>query len=165
GRGGRGRRRRRAPAAGQQDHQGRQRLRRPGRRVGRPGPGRGGAGAAADGLRRRVRPGGGRGGGARPAPGPAALVALPRAAGPPGTGRVQERRGAEMTEIRAEMAASVYRVTAAPGDRVAAGATLFLLESMKMEIPVLTEEPGTVVGIGVAEGDVVHEGDLLAVVE
>ncbi|GAA1070459.1 biotin/lipoyl-binding carrier protein [Nocardiopsis composta] len=70
-----------------------------------------------------------------------------------------------MTEIRAEMAASVYRVTAAPGDRVAAGATLFLLESMKMEIPVLTEEPGTVVGIGVAEGDVVHEGDLLAVVE
>ncbi|MFW5416613.1 biotin/lipoyl-binding carrier protein [Nocardiopsis sp. CNT-189] len=70
-----------------------------------------------------------------------------------------------MTEIHAEMVAGVHRVTAAPGDRVGAGAVLLLLESMKMEIPVLTEEPGTVVSIDVAEGDVVREGDLLAVVE
>ncbi|MDA8369639.1 MAG: biotin/lipoyl-binding carrier protein [Nocardiopsaceae bacterium] len=70
-----------------------------------------------------------------------------------------------MAEIRAEMVANVFKVTAAPGDRVDAGAALCVLESMKMEIPVLTEDPGTVVSIDVAEGDVVQEGDLLAVVE
>ncbi|ASU82755.1 acetyl-CoA carboxylase biotin carboxyl carrier protein subunit [Nocardiopsis gilva YIM 90087] len=70
-----------------------------------------------------------------------------------------------MAEIRAEMVANVFKVTAAPGDKVDAGATLFILESMKMEIPVLTEGPGTVSSIDVAEGDVVQEGDLLAVVE
>ncbi len=69
-----------------------------------------------------------------------------------------------MTEIRAEMAASVYRVTAAPGDRVAAGATLFLLESMKMEIPVLAEAGGTVTKVNVNVGDVIQAGHLIAVI-
>ena len=46
-----------------------------------------------------------------------------------------------------------------------AGDTIALLESMKMEIPVLAEESGTVSEINVAEGDVVQEGDVLAVVE
>jgi acetyl-CoA carboxylase biotin carboxyl carrier protein len=36
-----------------------------------------------------------------------------------------------------------------------------LLESMKMEIPVLAEAPGTVVAVKVASGDVVQEGDVL----
>jgi biotin carboxyl carrier protein len=39
-----------------------------------------------------------------------------------------------------------------------------ILESMKMEIPVLAESDGTVTTVGVAEGDVVQEGDLIAVV-
>ncbi|TDQ53556.1 biotin/lipoyl-binding carrier protein [Actinorugispora endophytica] len=70
-----------------------------------------------------------------------------------------------MTEIRAETVASVWKVTAHQGDEVAEGDTLVILESMKMEIPVLVEDPGRVVEIVVAEGDVVREGDLLAVVE
>ncbi|TQN30519.1 biotin-dependent enzyme [Haloactinospora alba] len=70
-----------------------------------------------------------------------------------------------MAEIRAEMVANVFQVTAAPGERVDADATLLILESMKMEIPVRTEEPGSIVSIDVAEGDVVQEGDLLAVLE
>jgi biotin carboxyl carrier protein len=56
-------------------------------------------------------------------------------------------------------------VVAAAGDAVADGDTLVILESMKMEIPVLAESAGTVASINVNEGDVVQEGDLIAVVE
>jgi biotin carboxyl carrier protein len=68
-------------------------------------------------------------------------------------------------EIRAEMVANVWKVVAAAGDAVADGDTLVILESMKMEIPVLAESAGTVASINVNEGDVVQEGDLIAVVE
>lgn len=70
-----------------------------------------------------------------------------------------------MTEVRAEMVGSVWKVVAAPGDRVGDDDTLVIIESMKMEIPVLAECSGTVTGIEVAEGDVVQEGDLLATVQ
>ena len=46
-----------------------------------------------------------------------------------------------MSEIHAEMVANVWKVVAAEGDTVADGDTLVILESMKMEIPVLAEEP------------------------
>jgi biotin carboxyl carrier protein len=68
-------------------------------------------------------------------------------------------------EIRAEMVANVWKVVAAAGDEVAEGDTLVILESMKMEIPVVVEADGVVVQIAVKEGDVVQEGDLIAVVE
>jgi acetyl-CoA carboxylase biotin carboxyl carrier protein len=68
-------------------------------------------------------------------------------------------------EIRAEMVANVWKIVKAAGDEVAEGDTLVILESMKMEIPVLAEEDGTVVTIAVNEGDVIQEGDLIAVVE
>ena len=64
-------------------------------------------------------------------------------------------------EIRAEMVAQVHSVLFEPGASVAAGDTVLLLESMKMEIPVIVESAGTVVEIPVRPGDVVHEGDLL----
>jgi len=48
---------------------------------------------------------------------------------------------------------------------VADGDTLVILESMKMEIPVLAESPGTLTRLAVAEGDVVQEGDLIAVID
>jgi acetyl-CoA carboxylase biotin carboxyl carrier protein len=70
-----------------------------------------------------------------------------------------------VAEIRAEMVANVWRVVAAAGDTVADGDTLVILESMKMEIPVLAEGSGTVTKLAVAEGDVVQEGDLIAVIE
>ena len=68
-------------------------------------------------------------------------------------------------EVRAEMVANVWKVVVAQGDRVADGATLVILESMKMEIPVLAEGDGTVSAMHVAEGDVVQEGDVIAVIE
>ena len=68
-------------------------------------------------------------------------------------------------EIVSDLVANVIKIMVATGDKVDAGDTIALLESMKMEIPVLAEEPGTVSEINVAEGDVVQEGDVLAVVE
>ena len=65
--------------------------------------------------------------------------------------------------IRAEMVASIHSIVAAPGDVVSAGDTIMVLESMKMEIPVLVEQNGTVTEISVAPGDVVREGDVLAI--
>ena len=70
-----------------------------------------------------------------------------------------------VTEIRAEMVANVWKVVAAEGDTVADGDTLVILESMKMEIPVLAESDGTVSRLAVAEGDVIQEGDLIAIIE
>ncbi|HXW44924.1 MAG TPA: biotin/lipoyl-binding carrier protein [Streptosporangiaceae bacterium] len=70
-----------------------------------------------------------------------------------------------MAEVRAEMVANVWKVVAAEGDSVADGDTLVILESMKMEIPVLAEDSGTITRLAVAEGDVVQEGDLIAVIE
>jgi biotin carboxyl carrier protein len=68
-------------------------------------------------------------------------------------------------EIRAEMVANVWKVVAAKGDSIDDGDTLVILESMKMEIPVLAESSGVVAEIAVDEGDVVQEGDLIARVE
>jgi len=70
-----------------------------------------------------------------------------------------------VSEVRAEMVANVWKVVAAEGDTVADGDTLVILESMKMEIPVLAESTGTLTRLAVAEGDVVQEGDLIAVIE
>ncbi|HEX6500888.1 MAG TPA: biotin/lipoyl-binding carrier protein [Micromonosporaceae bacterium] len=68
-------------------------------------------------------------------------------------------------EIRAEMVANVWKVVVSAGDTVAEGDTLVILESMKMEIPVVAESDGVVRELAVNEGDVVQEGDLIAVVE
>jgi acetyl-CoA carboxylase biotin carboxyl carrier protein len=69
-----------------------------------------------------------------------------------------------VAEVRAEMVANVWKVVATEGDRVEDGDTLVILESMKMEIPVLVEGGGTLAKLHVAEGDVVQEGDLIATI-
>ena len=67
-----------------------------------------------------------------------------------------------MAEIRAEMVANVWKVLVSEGDQVEDGDTLVILESMKMEIPVVAESPGVVTKLHVAEGDVVQEDELIA---
>jgi biotin carboxyl carrier protein len=62
------------------------------------------------------------------------------------------------------MVANVWKVVAQDGDHVDDGDTLVILESMKMEIPVLAEASGVVTKLHVAEGDVVQEGDLIATI-
>ena len=67
-----------------------------------------------------------------------------------------------MAEVRAEMVANVWKVVAAEGQQVDVGDTLVILESMKMEIPVLAETAGVITKLHVAEGDVVQEDELIA---
>ena len=67
--------------------------------------------------------------------------------------------------VQAEMVANVLKVYVAPGDAVATVSPAALLESMKMEIPVLSEHAGTVSAVNVDAGDVVQEGDALVTLE
>ncbi|WP_370944414.1 biotin/lipoyl-binding carrier protein [Amycolatopsis sp. cg5] len=70
-----------------------------------------------------------------------------------------------LSDIPAEMVGTVVKVVAKPGDVLAEGATVVILESMKMEIPVLAERAGRVVELSVAAGDRVQEGAVLAKIE
>jgi acetyl-CoA carboxylase biotin carboxyl carrier protein len=70
-----------------------------------------------------------------------------------------------LTEVRAEITASVWQVSAEVGQQVAEGDTVAILESMKMEIPVEAPVAGTVREIRVAPNDQVQEGDLIAIIE
>jgi len=63
------------------------------------------------------------------------------------------------------MVANVLEISISVGERVAIGQALLLLESMKMEIPVLAEISGEVVEVVVSPGDVVQEGDPLLMLE
>ena len=68
-------------------------------------------------------------------------------------------------DVRAEIVASVLEVVVSKGDQIGEGDILVLLESMKMEIPVLAEVSGTVTEVSVSVGDVIQAGDLFAVID
>ncbi len=68
-------------------------------------------------------------------------------------------------EVLAEMVANVWKIVVAEGDAISAGDPIVILESMKMEIPVVTEVPGGVRELHVAPEDVVQEGDLIAIID
>ncbi len=70
-----------------------------------------------------------------------------------------------MIEVKAELTGSVWKILSKPGDVVAEDATLMILESMKMEIPVTAPAAGTVRTIEVSEGAVVSEGQVLAILD
>jgi biotin carboxyl carrier protein len=70
-----------------------------------------------------------------------------------------------MTEIRAEITANVWQVRVEPGQQVEHGDELVILESMKMEIPVLSPVAGTISEVMVAPEDQVQEGDVLTVID
>jgi len=70
-----------------------------------------------------------------------------------------------MSEVRAEITANVWQVRVEAGQQVAEGDELVVLESMKMEIPVLSPLAGTVVSVHVTPESQVQEGDLVAVIE
>ncbi|MEV8375528.1 biotin/lipoyl-binding carrier protein [Kribbella sp. NPDC056861] len=67
--------------------------------------------------------------------------------------------------VVAELVASVQSIIAKAGDTVGPEDTLVILESMKMEIPVLAEVAGTITELRVSEGEVVRDGDPIAVIE
>jgi acetyl-CoA carboxylase biotin carboxyl carrier protein len=68
-------------------------------------------------------------------------------------------------EVKSEITGTVWKLKAKPGDQLESGDTLILIESMKMEIPVITEDGGVVKEILVKENDPVAEGQVVAVLE
>jgi acetyl-CoA carboxylase biotin carboxyl carrier protein len=70
-----------------------------------------------------------------------------------------------MNEILASMAGNVWKVLVKVGDQIEEDQDVVILESMKMEIPIVSEFDGTVVEVRINEGDFVNEGDVLAIIE
>jgi biotin carboxyl carrier protein len=70
-----------------------------------------------------------------------------------------------MTEVKAELVGNLWKIVTEVGQQVDEDDTLMILESMKMEIPVTAPVAGTVKEIRVREGDVVQEGQVVAVLE
>jgi biotin carboxyl carrier protein len=70
-----------------------------------------------------------------------------------------------MTTIRSEIPATVWQVKVAAGDTVESGDEIIILESMKMEIPVIAPSSGTISSVLVAPDDRVQEGDALAEID
>ena len=68
-------------------------------------------------------------------------------------------------QVIAEIVGSVATVDVTVGDAVTPDFSVVLLESMKMEIPVLAEVAGVVREVRVKPGDVVREGDVLVVID
>ncbi len=68
-------------------------------------------------------------------------------------------------EAKSEVSGFIWKVETLPGQRVTKGDTLVIIESMKMEIPVIAEADGIVVSISVEEGGAVNEGNTVAVLE
>ena len=67
-------------------------------------------------------------------------------------------------DVKAHITGVVFLITGKPGDAVTAGDPIIVLESMKMEIPVLADAAGTVTEVVVEVGDVVRDGDPLVVI-
>ena len=70
-----------------------------------------------------------------------------------------------MADIEAHITGTVWKIEVGVGDAVAEGDTVAILESMKMEMPVESEDEGTVAEIRCEEGQAVSEGDTLVVLE
>jgi len=68
-------------------------------------------------------------------------------------------------EVKSEITGTVWQIKKQVGEVVEEGDALIIIESMKMEIPVITEDPGTVKEILVKEKDPVAEGQVVAVLE
>ncbi|MDP1938561.1 MAG: biotin/lipoyl-binding carrier protein [Reyranella sp.] len=66
-------------------------------------------------------------------------------------------------QIKAEVSGSVWKIITAVGETIEPGGTLMILESMKMEIPVIAEDGGTVQKFTVAETEAINEGQVVAV--
>jgi len=70
-----------------------------------------------------------------------------------------------LPEVEAHITGTVWKIEVAVGDEVSEGDTVVILESMKMEMPVESEDEGVVKEILCAEGQAVSEGDALVVLE
>ena len=87
---------------------------------------------------------------------PAAAPAVPKAAPAP------QAAGAGSIEVKAGAAGKVFKIEANVGQSVKRGDAVVIIEAMKMEIPVVAPEDGTVASINVSVGDAIESGAVLA---
>ena len=66
-------------------------------------------------------------------------------------------------DVVAEVAGKVWKIEARPGAQLAADDVILILESMKMEIPVVAPAAGKLIELRFKEGEMVNEGDVVAV--
>lgn len=85
---------------------------------------------------------------------PVAPAAAPKAAAPAGS--------AGSINVESPVAGKIFKIETTPGQSLSKGDTILVLESMKMEIPVVAPQDGTVAGFNVAAGDAVEAGDVIA---
>ena len=98
--------------------------------------------------------------GAPAAAAPRAPKAAPKAAPAPAAAAAAGAAGS--VKIEAGAAGKVFKIEANVGQAVKKGDAVVIVEAMKMEIPVVAPEDGTVASINVAVGDAVEAGALLA---
>ena len=70
-----------------------------------------------------------------------------------------------VVNVKSEIAGNVWKIQTKPGDTVEADGEIMILESMKMEIPVLSPRAGTIREIRVSEGEAIDEGQLVAILD
>ncbi len=96
-----------------------------------------------------------------------AAAAAPRAAAAPKAAPAAPKAapaaaGAGSIEVKAGAAGKVFKLEASVGQSVKRGDAVVIIEAMKMEIPVVAPEDGTVASINVAVGDAIESGAVLA---
>jgi len=67
--------------------------------------------------------------------------------------------------IEVPITGKIISVNVKPGDKVNEGDTLCLLESMKMENPILAPVEGTIIQIGIAAEQIVKPGEMIAIID
>jgi acetyl-CoA carboxylase biotin carboxyl carrier protein len=70
-----------------------------------------------------------------------------------------------VSEVKAELVGNLWKITTEVGQQVEEDDTIMILESMKMEIPITAPAAGTIKEFLVKEGDVVQEGQTVAIIE
>jgi acetyl-CoA carboxylase biotin carboxyl carrier protein len=70
-----------------------------------------------------------------------------------------------VVNVKSEIAGNVWKIQTKPGDRIEVDGEIMILESMKMEIPVLSPKAGTIKEIRVSEGEAIDEGQLVAILD
>lgn len=103
--------------------------------------------------------------GAAPAPAAPAAAPAPKAAAPAAAPKAAPKAapaGAGAVQVKAGAAGKIFKIEASAGQSVKKGDSIVILEAMKMEIPVVAPEDGTVASIDVAVGDTIESGAVLA---
>ena len=102
-------------------------------------------------------------GGVTPAAAPASQAAPVMAQAPQAaTAPAAKSTGAGSVQVKAGAAGTVFKIEASVGQTVKRGDAVVIIEAMKMEIPVVAPEDGTVASVDVAVGDAVEAGHVLA---